>query len=145
MEFHLFNLKLIMQAHHSPFPLSLIYIMFWQLLICIVRESIKKYHCPTQCKEKGIGYENQLKEPTSSVYKKMKVRKDIRMNLTFQRIEQLLCQHDGYGYIYQELFVTSSYQQTQYVPLNWIFKSFLRLVLLMMIHTKRKNVFALSW
>lgn len=36
------------------------------------------------------------------------------MNLTFQRIEQLLCQHDGYGYIYQELFVTSSYQQTQY-------------------------------
>lgn len=33
MEFHLFNLKLIMQAHHSPFPLSLIYIMFWQLLM----------------------------------------------------------------------------------------------------------------
>lgn len=48
------------------------------------------------------------------------------MNLTFQRIEQLLCQHDGYGYIYQELFVTSSYQQTQYVPLNWIFKSFFK-------------------
>lgn len=65
-----------------------------------------------------IGFENQLKEPTSSVYKKMKVRKDIRMNLTFQRIEQLLCQHGGYGYIYQELFVTSNYQQTQYVPLN---------------------------
>lgn len=117
MEFHLFNLKLIMQAHHSPFPLSLIYIMFWQLLM-YCKGKYKKYHCPTQCKEKGIGFENQLKEPTSSVYKKMKVRKDIRMNLTFQRIEQLLCQHDGYGYIYQELFVTSNYQQTQYVPLN---------------------------
>lgn len=118
MKFHLFNLKLIMQAHHSPFPLSLIYIMFWQLLMYCKGKYKKKYHCPTQCKEKGIGFENQLKEPTSSVYKKMKVRKDIRMNLTFQRIEQLLCQHDGYGYIYQELFVTSSYQQTQYVPLN---------------------------